>query len=119
MQRDTHLDMNKFPEYLNIKTCTDMMMKNEYELMELTRQQFTNIIDQHIRDINRNPITLVFDKRLSSDLKKELANELLHRFGRMKVTYALLNAIMGSRVSKYVSSEFSMPDNIISVELTL
>lgn len=111
--------MNKFPDSLNAQSCANMRLQNEYALVEYTRQQFCSIIEQNMNDINRDPIRLIFDKRLSSDFKKGITGELLERFYKIKVTYSSPDSLVGSKISRYIKTGGDIPENILSVEIAI
>jgi hypothetical protein len=106
--------MDKFPDHIAINVCKERLTRNEIELLRKTREDFTRIIDDNVRDIRRTN-DLVFDTRLSTECKKIIVTELLERFGSVKITYNNGHGFVTTEI--HIGS--NVPLNIISLSISI
>ncbi len=76
--------MNSFPDDFNRKTCSAIIEVKETELAESCRQQFYKEIMSAVHSCEKD-ITLTFPEKLWGVYKKQIAEELLERFGEVQM----------------------------------
>lgn len=76
--------MDKFPDSLNRFHCNEKMKKKQTELIKETRQEF---YDRLIRETElcKPEVTLIFPDNLWHEHKIIIIQELLERFGKLKL----------------------------------
>lgn len=76
--------MDKFPDDLTINKCREIIEKKQLDLLKDTRSAFYKKITENIDKCSQT-IDLVFPKNLWNKYKKQILNELLKRFGEIKI----------------------------------
>lgn len=76
--------MDYFPQELNRKTCMDKMAVMQCNMIKETRDQFYKKIIASTDECNSS-IELDFPPRLWHEHRATIANELLERFGKIKI----------------------------------
>lgn len=76
--------MDCFPENFDRKTCSTLIKEKEAELAKLCRNSFYTDIMKAVYDCEKD-VTLTFPEKLWGVYKKQITEELLDRFGEVKI----------------------------------
>ena len=106
--------MDSFPDHINRETCMKTLEKNQYALILLTREKFTNAIEHALANSDKT-IVLTFDDKLWPEHRKTITMELLDRFGE----FACTTANGSYSTTKTTSNEEEIPSNIKMIKITL
>lgn len=106
--------MDKFPDTINARSYKDQLVANELALLKATREQFTNIIENNIKNICYVS-ELVFDNRLCPKYKKIIITELLEKFGVLGIVHQ--NGVGEISTTIYINSV--IPDNVKSITIKI
>lgn len=105
-------EFDTFPSKLDRKWCIEEMTKNQINIMRETRQQFTNLIKECVKNCEPT-VTLTFPKRLWSSNRVKIALELINHFGEVKMC-SLQNS---SILTKIGASKDEIPQTIESLTI--
>ena len=99
--------MDKFPDDLDLKSCNDKLIENQFELSRVVRKNFYDNIKKSINDCERS-VQLKFPDKLWIEHRNEIIKELLERFGKLKLS------TVGSAhtVLKMVNNKEDIPQNV-------
>lgn len=80
-----YTEMNQFPPDFDRKPCEDELKKNQLGLLRKTRADFYKTFTE-ARDNCERSIRFEFPKKLWHQHRKTITEEMLLRFGQIKVT---------------------------------
>ena len=99
--------MDKFPDGFTRQACMTLMENNQNELLKIIRQSFYDIISEGINKCERE-IVVVFPDKLWYEHRRTITEELLMRFGKLRVK--IINP--QCEVTRLISDASDIPDNV-------
>ena len=76
--------MDKFPDNLTRQFCHDIIVRNQEELIKVTRKQFYEIIMNSVKNCDPE-IILEFQDKLWHEHRITILKELWEKFGKVKI----------------------------------
>lgn len=105
--------MDVFPDTITRTYCTKKIEEHQTILLKKTRDKFTEVIRDTIKNIKRI-IYLQFDHKLSKTNRIIITKELLDRFGEFTIT-----TITNIEIVMNYSSDISSYDMIKSITIRI